>query len=219
MNRGPEIVLGVVAGIGLGFILGSFTGGAMLPWTSAEPREVVQRAIPVEPVDVEPEEVLVEVEILGEGVEHPGKYELSPDSQVIDLIEEAGGLTPGAVQQGIPWREYLHDDLLLSIPTQDALREVAEGERALETEDLLYFRGDPDDIVRSAPEDESEDRININEASLRELQELYRIGPGLAGRIVQYREEIGGFERPEQIKEVPGIGDVTYQQIRPNIEI
>lgn len=212
MNRAPELIVGVIAGAGIGFILGSYMGGAMLPWTSAEPRPIVHQAVPVEPL-----ERPVEATLLGEGVENPGTYELSSDSQVIDLIDEAGGLTRGAITDGIPWDESLYDGFSLSVPTETVLREVASGERPLQTEDLMYFRGDPRSTGSTA--EEKEGLININRADRHELEDLYGVGPGLAGRIVRHREEIGGFEHPEQLMDIPGIGEVTFQKMRPDVEL
>ncbi len=63
-------------------------------------------------------------------------------------------------------------------------------------------------------EKENEGLININTASSEELQTLYRIGPALAGRIIEYRESYGNFETKEEIMEVKGIGEKTYERIK-----
>jgi competence protein ComEA len=55
--------------------------------------------------------------------------------------------------------------------------------------------------------------ININSATQRELDELPGIGPVLAGAIVARRDQFGPFERPEDLKNVPGIGEKTYARI------
>jgi len=56
-----------------------------------------------------------------------------------------------------------------------------------------------------------EGKININEATVEELTQLRNIGPGYAQRIVQYREENGGFEKPEDLLKVKGIGPKTWE--------
>jgi len=56
---------------------------------------------------------------------------------------------------------------------------------------------------------------NINTASEAELQRLPRIGPALAGRIVEYRRTHGPFRSVEQLTEVRGIGDKTLEKMRP----
>jgi len=56
------------------------------------------------------------------------------------------------------------------------------------------------------------DKININTASAEELQSLYRVGPKYAERIIEYREQNGPFEKPEDIIKVPGIGPKTFEK-------
>ena len=56
-----------------------------------------------------------------------------------------------------------------------------------------------------------EGKININEATVEELAQLKNIGPNYAQRIVQYREENGDFEKPEDIMKVKGIGPKTWE--------
>ena len=62
-------------------------------------------------------------------------------------------------------------------------------------------------------------RTNINTASLAGLQRLPRIGPALAGRIVDYRRTHGPFQHPDEIVEVKGIGEKTLEKLRPWIYI
>ena len=57
--------------------------------------------------------------------------------------------------------------------------------------------------------------IDINAASAQELETLPGIGPVLAGRIVEYREQNGPFQRTDQLTAVRGIGAATYERIRP----
>ena len=57
--------------------------------------------------------------------------------------------------------------------------------------------------------------IDINAASAQELETLPGIGPVLAGRIVEHREQNGPFQRTDQLTAVRGIGAATYERIRP----
>ena len=61
--------------------------------------------------------------------------------------------------------------------------------------------------------------INLNTASTRELMQLPGIGEALAARIILYREETGGFLSIEEIKEVSGIGDARFEDIRDYITV
>jgi len=62
-------------------------------------------------------------------------------------------------------------------------------------------------------------QININDATIDDLTQLPRIGPVLAGRIVQYRKEKGRFLKKEDIQKVNGIGAKTFQQIKSYITV
>jgi len=62
-------------------------------------------------------------------------------------------------------------------------------------------------------------RIDINTATVEQLQELPGIGPVLAERIAAYREEIGGFAFTYELTDVPGIGAATYDNLCDRITI
>lgn len=62
-------------------------------------------------------------------------------------------------------------------------------------------------------------KVNINTASLDELQTLPRIGEKVAQRIVDYRKEHGDFKKIEELMKVKGIGEKTFKLIRDKIEV
>ncbi len=61
-------------------------------------------------------------------------------------------------------------------------------------------------------------RVNVNDADIAELERLPEVGPGLARRIVQYREEHGPFQSSEELTRVQGIGPKTYEALREYID-
>lgn len=63
------------------------------------------------------------------------------------------------------------------------------------------------------------DKVNINTASLGELQKLPRIGPQIAQRILDYRKENGSFKRVEDILKVRGIGEKVFEQLKDKITV
>lgn len=65
--------------------------------------------------------------------------------------------------------------------------------------------------------DKTYTKININKATLGELIQLPHIGPSLAKKIVEYREENGKFKSMKSITKVSGIGDSIYKDIKPHI--
>ncbi len=65
----------------------------------------------------------------------------------------------------------------------------------------------------------SSGKININKADKKQLEDLPKIGPALAERIINYRKTNGSFKNIEEIKNVKGIGDKTFEKFKDLIEI
>lgn len=80
---------------------------------------------------------------------------------------------------------------------------------------LDYLVQDDDDIY--IPSVNSFEKISINEADAKELDELPTIGATLANRIIEYREQNGDFTCLEQIKNVEGIGDSKFEKLKDRI--
>jgi competence protein ComEA len=59
--------------------------------------------------------------------------------------------------------------------------------------------------------------INLNTASVTELMQLPRIGARTAERILAFRKQHGGFQRPEELMNVKGIGEKRFLQLRPHV--
>lgn len=70
-------------------------------------------------------------------------------------------------------------------------------------------------VSQAAEEARRDGRFDLNTADAQELDQLPGIGPVLAQRIIQLREERGGFASMEELLDVKGIGDVTLEKIRP----
>ena len=138
------------------------------------------------------------VEIKGE-VKKPDVYEIQQGSIIKDLIDIAGGLTEDANIDSINRAEKLRDNQLIVIPNKD---DISKGI-----------------IISNGTGTSSEEIININSASLSELQNINGIGEVKAQSIIDYREKKGGFKSIEDIKNVEGIGDKTFEKIKDKISI
>ncbi len=135
------------------------------------------------------------VHICGE-VEVPGIYELDPGSRVYDVLVLAGGFTADADTTHYNLAQVISDGMKLQIPGRDK-----------ETKDIK-------------PEEEPENfLININTATMEQLQTLPGIGKSRAADIVAYREKKGGFQRIEQIMEVSGIKEAVFEKIKNLITV
>ena len=61
--------------------------------------------------------------------------------------------------------------------------------------------------------------LNLNTATLEQLDALPGIGPVLAGRIIEFREKRGGFRRVEELLAIPGISERKWQELRKLVEV
>lgn len=138
------------------------------------------------------------VEIKGE-VKKPDVYEVDEGSIIRDLINIAGGLTEKANINKINRAEKLKNNQLIVIPNNESVVSAT--------------------ITNNSSNDSKDGIININSASLSELQNINGIGEVKAQSIIDYREKSGGFKSIEDIKNVEGIGDKTFEKIKDKISI
>lgn len=155
------------------------------------------------------EELIIYIDIKG-AVNRPGLYQLSEGSRMVDAIEAAGGLTTEADDRTINLAEKLLDQQKIIVYTES---EIAE-QLMQEDRDNLLER----DVYPSNPSDATQ-KININIATIDELQALPNIGPKKAQAIIEYRQTNGSFQTIDQIKEIKGIGEKTYEELAHLISV
>ncbi len=139
---------------------------------------------------------------VGGAVRRPGVYQVPSDARVFQVIQEAGGFTEDADEEAVPLASKLSDGCRVFVPR---LGEATEG---TSSEPVLSVP-----IVGGAGGGEPRP-VNLNTATLEQLQSLPGIGPALAQRIITYREEHGPFASVDQLLEVPGIGQTKLEQLR-----
>lgn len=161
-----------------------------------------------ENVDDEDEEIIV-VHVTG-AINNPGIVRLEEGSRIEDAIEAAGGLTEDSDISDINLAYVLEDGVKIRIPTID---DKENGESYI-------IEGSGDNIILEENTEASSDTlVNINKADETELDTLPGIGPSLASKIIQYREENGNFKKIEDIKNVTGIGDTKYANLKDFIKV
>jgi competence protein ComEA len=129
-------------------------------------------------------------------VRNPDVYTLAPDSIVKDAIEAAGGASGSADL----------DRINLASP-------VADGQHVYVPE--LGEENPP--VQPPANQPDPGGIVDINTAAPAALEALPGIGPALAQRIVDYREENGPFAQPEDVMNVSGIGPATFEKLEGHI--
>ncbi len=146
-------------------------------------------------------------------VKNEGVVELDKNSRVVDAIEAVGGVTENAYMKNVNLAEQLEDGSKIYIPT----KEEAENEK--QNTNYITSNSNVSSGSSIANEKTRSGKININTATAEELDTLPGIGESTANKIINYRKEHGKFKSIEEIKEVSGIGDSKYEQIKDLIEI
>lgn len=141
----------------------------------------------------ESEKTDIFVDISGE-VKKAGVYQVTDGTRLFEVIKLAGGLTSDADQDGFNQAEIVSDGEKIIIP--------AKGEGA---------------APAASPGTTAGGMININTADSTALQEIPGVGPATADKIIVYRNENGRFASKEDIKNVSGIGDKTYEKMKDKI--
>lgn len=137
-------------------------------------------------------------------VKEPGVYKLLEGSRVIDGIQAAGGALPSADLDKLNLASYLEDGCRIFVPEK-----ILSSNSSLKSEK---------EVVQKNNISPNSNKININYASEKELEDLPGIGPSLAKRIVEYREQNGPFKSLEDLEKVKGIGQKKIEQIKDLIE-
>ena len=159
-----------------------------------------------ENVENKQEEMIV-VHIAGE-VKKPGIVKIKEGARIADIIEEAGGLTENANIANINLAYIIEDGQKITIPSKDEKEEK---------ENITTESGEG--IINEEQGISSQKQININKASKEQLCELQGIGESTAEKIITYRKENGNFKQVEDIKNVQGIGDAKYENIKDKISV
>ena len=152
------------------------------------------------------------VHITGE-VKKEGVIYLEKGARIIDAIKEAGGETKQADLSQVNLAYVLQDGQKLYIPNKN--EKISEyiieesGQSVGESKSSAGLSGNK--------EEGKNVKVNINTATLEELDNLPGIGPSLAERIIEYREENGNFKTIEDIQNVKGIGESKFNDIKEKI--
>lgn len=152
--------------------------------------------------DLVPEEIIVDVK---GAVHKPGVYTMNDNTRVVDAISMAGGLLGDADGNAVNLAQHLEDQMVIYVPR--------EGEEGAEVQ-----------IGVSQPENNEQTQsgatiVNINQAEKEALMTLNGIGDSKAENILSYREENGPFQTIEDIKNVSGIGEATFNNLKEVISV
>lgn len=192
-NRKKEI-LGIIV---LVLIIGSIVGWRWYTSTFLLPSsllEDIEREAEDAVLDRE-EPAIIMIHVAG-AVKNPGVYSLLPGARASDAVAAAGGPLPEADEHAFNLAKPLYDGQRIAIPFKVG----------------VSLPGGVSAVPLCT-------RININTASVSELETLPGIGPARAADIVKYREQQGFFKNIEELTEISGIGPKTLENLRNLITI
>lgn len=210
LERRSVIALSVVLVVAVGFAVQHFWGGRSQPVRAPEvvgaavPHDETRPTAPAgsgEPADTgtagaAAPEIVVDV---GGKVRDPGVHRLPAGSRVADALRAAGGVRPGTKTDGLNRARFLVDgeQVIVGGPAPAAGPGPVAGGPA----------GPAAGAGPTAP-------VSLNTATSDQLETLPGVGPVLARHIIEYRTRTGGFRSVDELREVNGIGDRRFADLR-----
>ena len=158
------------------------------------------------------------VDIGGE-VNQPGVYRIPAGTRLFQVIEEAGGLKETADTDSINQAEAVSDGQKIIIGSRDETSPYYTG-----TGWTLSSSGKTSDTGASAATGAVRQtgdgfKVNLNRATLEDLQLIPGVGPSTAQKILDYRNTNGNFKSASDLKKISGIGEKTYDNLKDYIEV
>ncbi|RFU65778.1 helix-hairpin-helix domain-containing protein [Peribacillus glennii] len=175
-----------------GFTAGEtgFEDGSKISGTPGEPKE--------------PQ--IMKVDVKGE-VKTPGVFVAKHGDRVIDVIAQAGNFTGKADKDQVNLAQLVEDQMVIYVP------EIGEAPGSSAASMQAKISGS------AANGGSAGVKVNINTAEAAELETLSGIGPSKSSAIIEYREKNGPFQKIEDLKNITGIGDKTFEKLMDSISV
>uniref|UniRef100_UPI00210DC915 helix-hairpin-helix domain-containing protein n=1 Tax=Streptomyces odontomachi TaxID=2944940 RepID=UPI00210DC915 len=217
LERRSVIALVVVLVVAAGFAVQHFWTGRTEP---VPPPDVVRAAVPE--AGTEPEDppatptggppqtggTTIVVDVTGK-VRRPGLQHLPAGSRVADALRAAGGVSPGVSTENLNRARLLVDgeQVIVGEPATGAGAGPAGGAGAPGTGGSAAGGAGGGGGTPVTP-------VSLNTATVEQLDTLPGVGPVLAQHIIDYRTQHGGFRSVDELREVNGIGDRRFADLR-----
>jgi competence protein ComEA len=194
-----HIGFGFLGLIIIGYLMYDQTHQAPPTTDSQLPQLMVTKPTTAETQETSSQTTTVIVDIKG-AVHQPGVYEVEANLRVTDVIEIAGGLRPDADQNQINLAQKIADEQVIYV--------AVIGETAPTTTQL-----------QPSATTTTTNKINLNTATIDELQTLSGIGAKKAQDVIDYREANGPFSTVDALADVSGFGEKTIDRLRDAVTV
>jgi competence protein ComEA len=138
-------------------------------------------------------------------VRRPGVYRLQPGDRVDDAVRRAGGATAKADLGAVNLAAKIEDGRQVLVPERVPAVQAGAG----------VGEAGPAGAAPGAPGTP----LDLNTATLEQLDTLPGVGPATAEKILAYRDEHGGFGSVDELGRVPGIGDKRLATLREQVRV
>jgi len=186
----------LVVVLGVRFMHGQARGGA-----PPAPAPASARAAPSAAVRIEPRAAAVALVHVAGAVRSPGVYRLREGERIQDAVRRAGGPRAGADLNAINLAARVADGQQVVVPRRGAVPAAAAGGGA------------------GAPGAAAVPPVSLNSATAEQLDTLDGVGPATAQKILEYRQEHGGFGSVEELGQVSGIGPKRLAALRDHVRV
>ena len=147
-------------------------------------------------------------------VKKPGVYEFKKNDRVIDAINMAGGLLKNANTSNVNLSQKLTSEMVIYISNNN---EIKNNDNKISCDTKCKI--EVIEVNNCIDENNKNNKININTATIEDFSSLNGIGEAKAKSIIEYREMNGNFKSIEDIKNISGIGESLFNKIKDNITI
>jgi competence protein ComEA len=153
-------------------------------------------------------------------VRRPGVYRLREGDRVRDAVARAGGRAPGADVDAINLAAKIADGQRVVVPRRVAPAAAGGGSRGTAGGiPEAAAGGVAADAAGGAVPGTDAPPVDLNTATLEQLDTLDGVGPAIAAKILAWREEHGGFRSVEDLGEIPGIGPKRLEALRARVVV
>ena len=188
------------------------------------PSDIAPISTPDAPAAAPTRPTRIYVDVAG-AVRRPSLYVLPSGSRVMQAILAAGGPDGEADMDAVNLAQKVTDGEKVFVPKRGAAPppvSAAETETSPTAPTLRPVgkaaKGDKSSHSHKVTA-ESGEQIALNTATAEQLQRLPGVGPSMAGRILAYRQQAGGFQKVEDLMQVTGIGPKKFAKIAPFVKL